>query len=262
MNCRITNSINAFVRHNIHEKLCVSLSGGVDSMVLLHALKMYQNRTRNFKTVNHFKLCAVHINYNNRDTCNEEVKFVECFCKSLDIPIEIRHITEMTRQRDHTRHDYEEITRNIRFLMYKQQECPILLGHNYEDTIENLISNIASKRKYSNLKGMTDESIEREVLILRPLLDVSKKNIYNYAKTHQIQHLPDSTPKWSRRGKLRDHIIPILETYEPNFIKGLENLATILKQYHEDTTKQFCTHSLKQELVALHQENPAQPLHP
>lgn len=247
MNCKVTNAINMFGKSNNHNKLCISLSGGVDSMVLLHCLKNYQNRTHGYKTVHHFDVSAVHINYNNRDTCNEEVEFVENFCKKLNVPIQVRHITEMTRQRDSTRQEYEEFTRSIRFSMYKQQECPILLGHNYEDTIENLISNIASKRKYYNLKGMKDEIIERDVLILRPLLNISKKDIYNYAETHGIPHLPDSTPKWSRRGKLRDHIIPVLEEYEPNFIKGLENLANILNKYYIEETKQFCSQSLKQD---------------
>lgn len=256
MSNKIIHAVNLFGKHNKHNKLCVSLSGGVDSMVLLHCLHKFQQKTQNFKTTTHFKLYAIHINYNNRETCQEEVKFVENYCDTLGIKLQVRNITDITRNSNSTRQEYEEITRNIRFDTYKTQNCPILLGHNYEDTIENLISNIASKRKYYNLKGMKSKIVERDVLILRPLLNISKLDIYEYAKEYNIEHLPDSTPKWSRRGKLRDHVIPVLEQYEPTFLKGLEELSTILSHIGTDTesVKQFCSQVRKQDCVALHHE--------
>ena len=230
MTDKITSAINIFGKYNIHEKLCVSLSGGVDSMVLLYCLKMYQTKTEHYKSIVNFNLCAVHINYNNRPTCDEEVKFVQEFCDYLKVDLEIRNITELKREKNNSRNKYEELTRNIRFDLYKTQNCPILLAHNYEDSVENLIANIASKRKYYNLKGMTENCTEKDVCVLRPFLKVSKKHIYEYANKYNITHLPDSTPKWSRRGKLRDHIIPTLEAYEPNLIKGLEEISSILAE--------------------------------
>ena len=152
MTDKITSAINIFGKYNVYEKLCVSLSGGVDSMVLLHSLKMYQTKTANYKSIVNFDLCAVHINYNNRPNCDDEVKFVQEFCDYLKINLEIRNITEMKRERNESRNEYEELTRNIRFELYKTQNCPILLAHNYEDSVENLIANIASKRKFYNLK--------------------------------------------------------------------------------------------------------------
>lgn len=210
-------------------KICVSLSGGVDSMVLLHEL-ITLNKTN-------CEIIAVHINYNNRTTCDEEVKFVQRYCDALNIQLFVRHITEMTRNRDSNRKKYEEYTRCIRFEEYKRHNCPIILGHNYEDTIENIISNISSKKNYHNLKGMSYESEEREVKIIRPYLQKSKDDIYKYAFENSIPHLEDSTPKWSRRGKLRDHVIPTLEKYEPSFIKGLMCIVTCLEENREHIEK-------------------------
>ena len=201
-------------------KVCVSLSGGVDSMVLLHTI-VYEGIQN---------VSAIHINYNNRDTCNSEVQFVQDYCDKLGVELFVKHITEMNRKRDSSRKEYEALTREIRFEEYRKQNCPILLGHNYEDTVENIISNIASKKNYHNLRGMNHETTERGVLIRRPFLEISKKDIYKYAEEHGIPHLTDSTPKWSRRGKLRDHVIPALETCEPNFIKGLLQIANDLEQ--------------------------------
>lgn len=229
---KITSTVNQFGKRNTYDKLCVSLSGGVDSMVLLTALSKYRDETRNYKTVKQFELTAVHINYNNRETCDEEVRFVQMYCEILDVPLTVRHITEMKRQRDDTRHEYETFTKNIRFEEYEKQRCPILLGHNYEDTIENILSNIASKKKYENLKGMLPLTIQKDVIVMRPLLHVSKTDIYAYAEEHGIAHLPDSTPEWSRRGKLRDHVMPVLQQYEPQLLAGLVALSEHVADSH------------------------------
>ena len=205
-----------------NNKLCVSLSGGVDSMVLLHMATVINNK------LNKCTITAVHINYNNRTTCSEEVAFVQQYCDSLDVSLHVRHITEMTRSRDTNRSLYEETTRKIRFDEYLKQGSPVMLGHNYDDTIENIISNIASCRNYHNLAGMSLTSTERNVTVLRPFLDMTKADIYEYARMNDIAHLEDSTPKWSRRGKLRDHLMPALDHCEPNFIKGLTKIAADL----------------------------------
>ena len=209
---------------NTNKRLCVSLSGGVDSMVLLHMTSALNKIQYNCV------LTAVHINYNNRPTCAEEVAFVQTYCDKLGVSLQVRHITEMTRSRDANRSAYEELTRQIRFSEYMKQGCPVMLGHNYDDTIENIVSNIASCRNYHNLAGMSLTSTERNVTILRPLLNMKKTDIYEYAGAHDIAHLEDSTPKWSRRGKLRDHLIPALELCEPNFVKGLTKIAADLAE--------------------------------
>lgn len=230
---KITSAVNQFGKRNTYDKLCVSLSGGVDSMVLITALSKYRDETRGYKTVKQFELTAVHINYNNRETCDEEVRFVQMYCELINVPLVVRHITEMTRARDDTRQEYETFTKNIRFEEYEKQGCPILLGHNYEDTIENILANISSKKKYENLKGMMPVSIQKNVIVMRPLLSVSKNDIYEYAEECGIPHLPDSTPEWSRRGKLRDHVIPTLQLYEPQLLRGLVALSEYVADAHK-----------------------------
>ena len=180
-------------------------------------------------------LCAVHINYNNRNCTSDEVAFVQDYCNSFNPPIllDVLHINDITRSRNNTREYYEEYTRMLRFDHYSRQHCPVLLGHNYEDTLENIISNISSLKNYDNLKKMVFMGEERGVTIVRPMLQVSKADIYNYAEHHKISHLPDSTPKWSRRGKLRDHVIPTLLQYEPNFLKNLVVLAEDVQKNYE-----------------------------
>lgn len=53
------------------------------------------------------------------------------------------------------------------------------------------------------------------------MINIAKKDIITYAKKANIPFLQDSTPSWSRRGKLRDVLIPTINSIEPSFIKNL-----------------------------------------
>jgi tRNA(Ile)-lysidine synthetase-like protein len=200
-------------------KLCVSLSGGVDSMVTSWCLKQILKNT---------ELCAVHINYNNRESSTKESDFVQEWCNTIDIPLYTTSL-DITRESfmKKDRHYYETETKRIRFDSYKIHNCPIVLGHNLDDCIENIITNISSCKNFDHLKGMNKTCTIDSVEILRPMLDVPKKEIYEFAKCANVPYLKDSTPLWSRRGKLRDFVIPTLTEHEPGFVRGILKLATL-----------------------------------
>jgi len=154
-----------------------------------------------------------------------------------------RRISEVQRNRDRDRSFYEELTREIRFDTYKAaiksamrylnvsasqsrwQANPVLLGHNRQDTWENMLSNIAKGQKYEQLRGMDSVGEEQGVLIWRPLLNVDKTDIYNDAEALGVPHLWDSTPSWCDRGQMRDVVIPFLNQTMPLLIPGLERLS-------------------------------------
>lgn len=204
------------------EKLIISLSGGVDSMVCSYIAKEL-----GYDTI------AIMINYNNREESVEEQQFVEWWCSQLDIPIYVRKIDEISRNRDNTddRHFYEEITKKIRFDMYSRfPDRKVILGHNYDDTLENIFTNIRKQRSLDNLLGMTKISVISNVTIYRPLLEVPKKEIYQFASNNNIPYLFDSTPNWSDRGKMRDELIPFISKFDAGILTGLVALS---KNYQE-----------------------------
>lgn len=213
----IGNTFKTFFKNYKETDICISLSGGVDSMISSWILK---------QILPHVKLHAIHINYNNRDTTDYECAFLHDWCKLLNIDLEI--VTISIKREDYMKHNrdfYEKETRQIRFDAYKKYNCPIVLGHNLDDCVENIISNIASRKNRDNLMGMTAKSFIDDVHIWRPMLNISKKQIYNYAKIANVPYLHDSTPSWSRRGKLRDIVIPMLTEHEPGFVSGLLEIA-------------------------------------
>jgi tRNA(Ile)-lysidine synthetase-like protein len=214
--------------------ITVSLSGGVDSMVCTYLLKAIGQPFQ-----------AVHINYANRPECPLEVALLRYWCSILDITLIIRTIDEINRPRCmepeiNLRELYESYTRDIRMLAYINSKSQsnnsnlVILGHNQDDTIENILTNIASSSHLENLLGMTPISSQmhfgEEIRFLRPLLNTTKQEIYEFAHLANIPYLIDSTPKWSQRGKIRDIVRPALQAWNPACIPAFIELATKLTE--------------------------------
>ncbi len=204
---------------NESKTIAVSISGGMDSMVVSSILNIIAKR-------HNLKMILLHICYNNRPAVHHEISLLKYWAKLLNCPLYIRRIDELTRSRDtQFRRIYEDVTRRIRFSFYKYFKCPIILGHNRDDTFENMFSNLSRQIHFDNLSGMLESSVESDITLLRPFLTIDKSDILKYADTNQIPHLVDSTPPWSERGKTRDVLMPTIEKFNPNILPGLEEFA-------------------------------------
>ena len=232
------SSKNNFYRHcsqtlknlDKYEGITVSVSGGVDSMVCCFVLSHVLQRKGK-------ELCAVMINYGNRDTCDIEVELVKRWCKLLNIKLYVRHIKHLKRfeqSRNDDRNLYEQITREMRFQMYQKLGYPVVLGHNYSDCEENILTNVLKKKHYDNLRGMRKIGEEKNVIILRPLLDVPKYMIYEFALQYQVPHVYDSTPDWSMRGQIRNELIPVFDSIDGGFMPSLTHLADVMASMYND----------------------------
>ena len=206
--------VNEFKKYVPKREITVSLSGGVDSMVCAFILK-YMG----------YDVLAIHINYNNRECCYREVKMLSIWCQSMSIPLYVRTIDEIQRNMKYDRTFYEDVTKEIRFKAYQFLGRPVVLGHNKDDCLENIISNIKKCQNYDNLNGMRPISEQNGVTVIRPMLHVGKSHIIEVANQCNIPFLQDSTPSWSERGKMRDELIPFLNQFDPRIIAGIMKMA-------------------------------------
>lgn len=206
----------------------ISISGGVDSMVLSFIMRFLCNMTNT-------KMICIHICYGNRDTQEllYERYMLQDWCVFLGCTLYVRTIDEIQRKRSSKyRALYENSTRKIRFSFYEYFKCPIVLGHNRDDCIENVFSNVSKKIHFENVYGMEFKSIESNILILRPFLHIPKSMIYEFASIYYIPYVYDSTPSWSNRGKIRDILIPAIQKVDENILDGLlEYIQTNKKMY-------------------------------
>jgi hypothetical protein len=92
--------------------------------------------------------------------------------------------------------------------------------------MENIFSNLSKQIHFDNLLGMKSITYDlNDVMILRPMLEFNKSQIIEYADNNDIPHLEDSTPSWSRRGQMRDVLIPSIQNFDVRIIDGLYKFA-------------------------------------
>ena len=210
------------------DTIAVSISGGVDSNVCAYIAKQVCEK-------HNLKLKLLHVCYNNRGEENsKEKELLKYYAKRLGLPLYIRSIDEITRiRKPEFRKLYETITRQIRFQFYSYFEnTPVILGHNYDDVSENIISNLKRNIHYENLQGMTSQCVESGVCLLRPFITIPKEDIIKFADMNNIPHLIDSTPPWSERGKMRDSLLPLIDKFDDRIIPGLHKFASYTKFLH------------------------------
>ena len=202
------------------QQVLISLSGGVDSMVILSVLALLIPT----------EVAAVHIDYANRPESVAEAEFLRKYCQELKVAFHCRRIDEVTRGVT-ARDDYERLARTIRYDTYRLHSPPnapprVMLGHHRGDLRENVLSNAHKGSGPLDLSGMTSVSWNEGVQLLRPLLPLEKTAIFDYAHTFGIPYFKDTTPHWSTRGKLRNKLLPLLqEIYGDGSMNNLSKLA-------------------------------------
>lgn len=200
-------------------KYLIAVSGGVDSMVLLHLcheLKM--------------NIEVAHVNYHLRgEDSNLDQRLVEEFCSTRALPLHIYNVSENDQKPQNSIQNWARDLRYefFRTLMHERQLDKILTAHHANDNLETFIINLS---KGAGLKGLSGIPKKNEKL-LRPLLSYSKDELYEFAERYKIPFREDSSNKKDDylRNRIRHHISPELlktnENFLKNFTKSLQILA-------------------------------------
>ena len=225
-------------KHNT-DKYVVSLSGGVDSMVMISIL-----HAKNIEVI------AVHINYNNRTESKKEEDFLITWCEYNKIKLFVKSINNIHRNSSN-RTEYENITKNIRLEFYQEimrneGANYVLLAHHKDDIIENIFSNVCRGRNILDLAVIKNDSKINDIHFGRPLSEHFKDKIYKFAHEYQIPYFKDTTPDWSVRGKYRNVIYPSIENaFSKNVKNNLLNLSQQSDEWNELIEIQFINPFMK-----------------
>lgn len=223
------------------KKITVSLSGGVDSMVIFSVLI----KLKNLGIIDNF--VCVHVDYGNRDESSHELEFVRRWCMSYHIDllyISLNHVkridgkiysrfidSDIIESYPIDRGVYENSTKNIRFDLYKKAHEiygseVVFLGHHADDLSENVLMNAFRTGSVLDLFTMKDLSTIYDIQIGRPFLSIPKSEIYYYAHSNKVLYLNDTTTDLCYRGVIRKKVIPILEEIDPKITVMLRLLGS------------------------------------
>tara|TARA_Y100000592_G_C5463860_1_gene315556 strand:- start:122 stop:1267 length:1146 start_codon:yes stop_codon:yes gene_type:complete len=232
-NCELITCIRQFCNEQKTRTFLVSLSGGVDSMVLI--------------TIIHYlgyNVIGIHINYNNRHETIEEEKFLDTWCSFNSIRLYKKSINEIKRTNS-KRSDYELITKNMRLDFYreimKKERCDlILLAHHKDDIVENIFANVCRGRYILDLAVIKKLSKISDINIGRPMIEFYKQIIYDFAHKYSVPYFKDTTPDWSVRGKYRNLIYPVVEdAFTKNVKDNLIGLSDQSYEWNELVTREI-----------------------
>ena len=221
-------------RHHLLKKddrLILGVSGGVDSMVLLHLFNAYR------ESVN-LSLIVAHVNHGLRpEESEKEAELVQKESERLGLPFEYGqfNVKEFQRLRGISPQD---AARRIRFhffydLLQKHHAQKIVLGHNADDQVETVLLRLMRGSGLQGLKGMLPV---REGKVIRPLLEVWRGEIESFAMEKKIPFLLDSSnlKKDYLRNRIRLALIPLMEReYQPNFKEIVLKTSGILREEND-----------------------------
>lgn len=212
------------------DKVIVAVSGGPDSICLLHILNQ-------LKTKIDFKIFVAHVNHMLREEADEETQYVEEFCKKLEIDCFIKKIDIRKVSREQ-KIGTEEAGRRARYeffdeIFMKKGANKIATAHNKNDRVETVLLNIIRGSGISGLKGI--ETI-RENKYIRPIISIEREEIEKYCKKNNLKPRIDKSnfEDIYQRNKIRNKLIPyIKEEFNPNIIKTIDRLSQLAAEQDE-----------------------------
>ncbi|MBM4220674.1 MAG: tRNA lysidine(34) synthetase TilS [Gammaproteobacteria bacterium] len=203
--------IQQALRQSIPDRasLCVALSGGRDSSVLLHALAGMRAEAG-------WQLRAVHVNHGLQPAAGDWVRHCEEFCATLGVPLAVRRVRPQTDGGS----GIEAAAREARYEAFAAELGPgewLLLAHHEDDQLETVLLHLLRGSGVTGLAGIPAGSDFAGGRLCRPLLGVSGASIAAYARLHALGWIedPSNADVALDRNFLRARVIPPLRMRWP-----------------------------------------------
>ena len=243
----IIDKVRAFIEkeHLISSRkeiLLVALSGGADSVALLHILRKLG-----------YHCIALHCNFWLRDKESlRDEEFVTNLCKKLNVPLYKTNFDTFAYAKQQAI-SIEMAARELRYQwFFKLKEelsaSSIAIAHHIDDTIETLLLNLI---RGTGIKGLTGIPTHNQGII-RPLLCVYRKEIEAYLDAIGQTYVTDSTNLEDEytRNKIRLNLIPLMEEINPSIKKTLNDTISYLRE-----TEKIYLHSIHHSLTKVYSNN-------
>ena len=208
-------------------RVMCALSGGADSVALLHLLDRYRAGS-----LRRFFLCAVHVHHGiRREQADRDEDFCRALCERWQIPFRARHVDGPAYAASH-RMGMEESARLLRYEALRTcgkelGVSTIAVAHNATDQAETVLFHLTRGSGLDGLCGMAEQSGD----LIRPLLAVEKEQILSYCEENALPFVHDESNDDQRytRNRLRHSVLPVLKQINPRFSQGAASAALLLQ---------------------------------
>ena len=241
------------------DKIALGLSGGVDSIALFHLL--VTKHKESYK-----ELVAFHINHGLREQSYEEAEFVENFVKNYNVKFYKKELNMKDLVRDsHT--SEEMLARKLRYEAFEEMSSleggvKLITAHHKNDQVENILMRLLSGRSMDYNLMIKEKTTIGKLEVYRPLLNVLKIDLGQYADKNDLKYYVDSTNFDTdyTRNNIRHNIVPLLNGVNAasfdnliNFSSYYQNINTELKHKVLEAKNDYVI-SLEEDKVELDKE--------
>jgi tRNA(Ile)-lysidine synthase len=234
------------------DKILVALSGGVDSVVLMHLLRGLN-----------FKIGVAHCNFQLRAAeSDEDEQFVRDLALADDTPffLKVFNTKELAKEE---KSSIQETARKLRYdwfqtILVKASFDLIATAHHLDDSIETIIFNLTNTCGIRGLHGILPNNPEKK--LVRPLLFATKNEIVEYANQQGLKYREDSSNQSDKysRNLIRQRVVPVLKSinpaFEDNFARNIRNFREteqLLNFAIEKIKAEICEETTENELLKI-----------
>mgnify|MGYP002331987005 CR=1 FL=1 len=213
------------------DKVLVGVSGGPDSVALLHALYVLRGELE-------IALHVAHLNHMFRGReAEEDVRYVKNLAGRLGLPVTVREV-DVPRLLKEKGGSPQEVAREVRYQFYREVASQVganrvAVGQNMNDQAETLLMRLI---RGTGLDGLAGIPVFRDGFVIRPLLGATREVIEEYCRAQGLEPREDTSnlkPVYTRN-KIRHELLPLLEKeYNPCVVETLAKTADLLAHDRE-----------------------------
>lgn len=231
------------------DRIVAAVSGGPDSMALLHLLCAAAQQDE-------LTIIAAHVNHGFRkEESRHEAEIVRQYAAKLGVSFEMIEL-DMPAYIEETGMNASSASREKRYaflhdIAAKYKVSAVALAHHADDQAETILMHIIRGAGLTGLSGMAAKRTEKNVELIRPLLRMNKSDIVRYCIEQDIPYCLDSSnnEKYYFRNVVRLDVIPYLSQYNPKLTHSLRRMADVAGA--EDEWMENEARKLLVELVSL-----------
>ncbi|MCX7723715.1 MAG: tRNA lysidine(34) synthetase TilS [Thermodesulfovibrio sp.] len=226
---KVKNTIEKYNMLSFGDHVLVGLSGGPDSVCLLHILNMLKPSYK-------LKISAAYIDHGLRpDDIPKEIEFCKKLCESLDVSFYTRSV-EVKDLAQKEKISIQEAARILRYAALEQISLninahKIAVAHNLDDQAETVIMRLLRGAGPAGLSGI--HPVRKK--IIRPFIEIERKEIEKFLSEKNISYLTDPSNESLKylRNKIRKTLMPIIKTISPEATKIISKTADILREEND-----------------------------